>query len=211
MQRSLIDHIVVTSPTLDAGAKFVKKKLGVEPQTGGEHPAMGTHNKLLRLGDDSYLEVIAANPAMPSPGRPRWFALDRLSAAAAPSLAAWVVRVGDIHAVQAVVEESLGVVEPMSRGDLNWLITIPAEGLVPLDGVAPALIEWRTPQLPARGLPDAGLRLLGLNLYHPDPQRVGRMLAELGLDGPVSFFSLPEGQPPYLRARISTPHGIRDL
>lgn len=48
---------------------------------------MGTHNLMLRLGDSSYLEIIAINPAAPAPGRPRWFALDRLAGDGSPRLA----------------------------------------------------------------------------------------------------------------------------
>jgi hypothetical protein len=33
--------------------------LGIGPQEGGEHAAQGTHNRVLRLGECCYLEVIA--------------------------------------------------------------------------------------------------------------------------------------------------------
>ena len=78
MSRSLLDHITVTTFSLEAGTAFVSKALGVSPQPGGEHPRMGTHNFLLRLGDAMFLEVIAPNPAAPAPSRPRWFGLDKL-------------------------------------------------------------------------------------------------------------------------------------
>jgi hypothetical protein len=39
---------------------------------------MGTHNRLLKLGEGFYLELIAIDPQAPPPGRPRWFGLDRL-------------------------------------------------------------------------------------------------------------------------------------
>lgn len=71
-----IDHITITAPSLAAGAEFVSQTLGVLPQVGGEHPRMGTHNLLLRLGDALFLEVISPNPLVPAPARPRWFALD---------------------------------------------------------------------------------------------------------------------------------------
>src|SRR5690606_18671603 len=99
--RSLIDHLVVTAPDLDTGAAWVKSLLGVEPVPGGGHAAMGTHNRLLKLGPSSYLEVIAVNPAAPAPTRPRWFALDELEPGEPPRLATWVVRTTDIEAAQA--------------------------------------------------------------------------------------------------------------
>jgi len=41
MNQSYLDHITITAPTLEAGAKLVEKVLGVTPQKGGEHPKMG--------------------------------------------------------------------------------------------------------------------------------------------------------------------------
>ena len=78
---SRIDHIAVTAPSLALGAAWLEQVLGVAPQPGGEHPLMGTHNVLLRLGDDVYLEVIAADPRAAAPARPRWFGLDALEPA----------------------------------------------------------------------------------------------------------------------------------
>src|SRR3989442_15725565 len=123
-----IDHLVVTAPDLAAGAELVRRSLGVTPQPGGEHARMGTHNSLLKLGDSLYLEVIAPNPDAPRPGRPRWFQLDGQEWVSRPRLATWVARTSDLRSTLAAASEPLGAVEPMSRGDLSWLITIPADG-----------------------------------------------------------------------------------
>lgn len=211
MEASRIDHITITSPTLAAGAAYVRQALGVDMQTGGEHPRMGTHNLLLRLGDALFLEVIAVNPNGPSPGRPRWFALDRLAPDALPSLSTWVVRTGDIRTSASACSEPLGDIEPMSRGTLNWLITIPGDGSVPLDGIAPALIEWHTKTHPASRLDDRGLSLRRLELFHPDPDRISRMLASLRLEGPVTVQPISPSTVPHLVAHIDTPNGLRML
>jgi hypothetical protein len=57
-----MDHIIVSAFSLEVGADFIRKSLGVSPQPGGEHPRMATHNLLLRLGDSIFLEIIAPNP-----------------------------------------------------------------------------------------------------------------------------------------------------
>src|SRR5690606_31926871 len=88
--RSHIDHRVVTAPTLEQGAAYVENAVGIVPQVGGEHPRMGTHNLVLRLGADVYLEVIAVNPKALPPDRPRWFELD--GSLRQPRLATWVDR-----------------------------------------------------------------------------------------------------------------------
>lgn len=211
MLRTCLDHIAVVAPTLEAGCAYVHDLLGVAPTGGGEHVPMGTHNRLLRLGEGLYLEVIASNPRAPAPGRPRWFGLDELPAEALPRLGSWVLRSDDIQATAAVSRENLGDVTPMARGAFEWLITIPADGRQPLGGVAPALIEWRVGGHPAERLPDCGLALEGLDIFHPDPAAVERLLASLGFDGPVAVHRLPAGQAPHLAARIATPAGLRRL
>ncbi|MBI5922185.1 MAG: VOC family protein [Betaproteobacteria bacterium] len=206
-----IDHIAVTAPSLGTGAAFVHDVLGVAPQAGGEHPRMGTHNLLLRLGDALFLEVIAPNPSAPAPARPRWFGLDTLGPGSQPALSAWVARTADIHAATAASSEVLGSIEPMSRGALNWLITIPADGSLPLEGIAPVLIEWQTETHPADKLQDCGLSLAKLELFHPESERVSRLLRSLGLENQVSVSVAPNGSMPQLVAHINTPRGLRLL
>jgi len=211
VSRCTLDHITVTSPSLGLGAEFVRQTLGVEMQAGGEHVRMGTHNLLLRLGDAMLLEVIAPNPNAPRPARPRWFGLDKLAPGSMPALTTWVARAKDIRAAHASSSEPLGTVEPMRRGDIDWLITIPADGSVPLDGIAPALIQWQTDIPPAATLQDLGLELIRLDLVHPDPDRVSRLLASIGFEGPVSVSETASGVAPHLRAQIRTPNGPREL
>ncbi len=206
-----VDHITVSAPTLDAGLALVQQVLGVAMQAGGEHPRMGTHNLLLRLGNDAFLEVIAINRQAPAPPRPRWFALDTLHADSPPRLSNWVARTADIAASLAAATEAgelLGPAEPMRRGALDWLITFPADGSLPLGGAAPALIQWHTDTPPARRLPDQGLELQQLVVYHPEAPRVQRLLAALRLVGPVT---VQAGAQPALAAHIRTPQGLRVL
>jgi hypothetical protein len=211
MAACTIDHITITASSLDLGAELVRQCLGVAPQRGGQHPRMGTHNLLLRLGEAMFLEVIAVDPAAAAPTRARWFALDELAAHAEPRLSCWVARTPDIRATAAGACEPLGPVEPMSRGALNWLITIPEDGQPPLGGVGPALIEWPTDVHPASGLQDLGCQLVGFELLHPDPRRVEALLARLAFEPRGVQFAVLEAPHPALRAQIRTPEGLRTL
>jgi len=206
-----IDHLVVTAYSLEAGARFIRQALGVEPQVGGEHPRMGTHNLLVRLGESRYLEVISPNLSMPRPPGRRWFDLDSLVPDSPPRLSAWVVRTGDIHTAVDACSEALGQIEGMSRGALTWAITIPADGRVPLGGVAPALIEWHVETPPAARLPDQGLSLVELDIFHAAPARISRLLASLNLVERISVCKLSAGRCPYLVAKIDTAQGVRQF
>lgn len=213
MPVSHLDHLVITAPSLEAGVEYVCGTLGVTLQAGGEHQRMGTHNYLLKLGDTSYLEVIAIDPKAPRPERSRWFGLDDMQDEQGPRLASWAVRTGDIHAAVAASPVKIGTVEPMSRGDLSWLISIPEDGSLPLDGIAPTLIQWQVETHPARGLRDAGCHLVRLEGVHPAAGQVNRMLAAIGFQGE---FSVVEAGPeqsslPCLVAHIQTPAGLRIL
>jgi hypothetical protein len=207
-----LDHIVITAPDLTAGVELVRHALGVAPEVGGEHPRMGTHNCFLKLGEKVYLEVISANPDASRPGRPRWFQLDQPKSTRTPRLAAWIARTDDIHAAVAASPVSLGNVEPMSRGPLNWLITITEDGSLPLQGVAPMLIQWPSGTHPTSTLRDSGCSLIRLEGFHPEAGKVKSLLESIGFqDENFSVSHLPAGERPYLVAHIQTPAGPRRL
>ena len=211
VQRCRIDHITITAPTLERGAELVARTLGARMPAGGEHPRMGTHNLLLRLGADVFLEVIAVNPAAPRPPRPRWFGLDELRDDSAPRLATWVARTDDIRSTPPDLLETLGPIETMTRGELQWQITIPADGALPLGGAAPALIEWPSSVHPASRMQARGCSLVGFEIFHAEPERVGALLSRLGLADDVRLTALRPGEAPRLRAFIDTPAGVRSL
>ena len=67
-----LDHIVISSESLEDGQTFIEDSLGIKAETGGEHRLFGTHNKLISLGT-SYLEVISISPDLIAERTPRWF------------------------------------------------------------------------------------------------------------------------------------------
>lgn len=212
MSSARIDHITLTAPTLEAGAAYVRQQLCVEMQPGGEHPQMGTHNRLLRLGESMFLEVIAVNPAAKAPNRPRWFALDQMARDAAPRVAAWVAACDDIDAaVAAATPHHFGIVEAMSRGQASWKVTIPVDGSLSMQGVAPSLIQWTAQAHPASRLEDRGCTLVGLVGFHPQAEEIAMMLTAIGFAGDFSVGNSAPGELPRLVARIRTPSGVCTL
>ena len=112
----VLDHLIIAAATLEQGCDYVASGLGVRPQPGGKHVAMGTHNALLRLGPRTYLEVIAIDPAGVAPARPRWFDLDdvrmRAALAEGPRLVHFVARTDDIEALARNPKIDPGPVRP---------------------------------------------------------------------------------------------------
>ena len=108
---------------------------------GGRHALMGTHNRLMALGEETYLEIIAIDPEAPPPARPRWFALDapamRRAWTRGPALVHWVARTDDIDAARRPLRELVGEVLALSRGDYRWRIGVPADGSLPAGGAFP--------------------------------------------------------------------------
>ena len=200
-----LDHIAVTAPALAEGVAHVEAALGVALAGGGEHPLMGTHNRLLSLGE-LYLEVIAPNPAAPPPGRPRWFDLDGFSGP--PRLTHWICRCADLDAELALSPPGAGIALDIRRGDFRWRMAVPDTGRLPLDDSFPALIQWQGSLHPAAALPESGVRLTRLEIAHPQPEALRAALAGR-LDDP-RLHILP-GPVRALRASFDTPHGVRHL
>lgn len=219
-----LDHLVVAAPSLQAGIDWCEHTLGVTPTSGGPHPLMGTHNRVLRLdhagpprsGPPPYLEIIAIDPAvrpLRAPGQKRWFDLDDATlqarlASHGPTLVHWVARVPDAAAgvaTLAVLGLERGAVIAASRatpaGLLQWRITVRDDGQRLFDGALPTLIEWGDTH-PAEHLPDSGLRLRALRCSHPQAQALQGACSALGLDE----LSINAG-PAALIAELDTPRG----
>lgn len=203
--RLALDHLAVTAPDLGSGADHIAAALGVAPGPGGRHADMGTHNRLLSLGDAEYLEAIAPDPEAPPPGRPRFFELDE---ARAPRLAHWIARVDDIEAALAESPVPAGPALSMSRGALAWRLSVPDDGHLPMGGIFPSLIAWPDIPHPAAGMPGTGCRLLELVLEGPGTGLLGPWLARHMDEPRIRLRPAPAFR---LRASIQTPRGIRVL
>jgi hypothetical protein len=206
-----IDHIVIGANSLVEGRNYIYQTLGVYPETGGEHIAMGTHNCLLKLGNSIYLEVIAINRSSVQPDRPHWFGLDKSSPNVKPKLLTWVARTNHIHMAVKKSKIHFGEIEEMKRGDFEWLITVLSDGTTPMDGIAPTLIQWKTHQFPAASLPESGCSLIRIEGYHHKAKMINEDLRSIGFEGVVSLKKSRINNAPYLIAYIQTQKGVVEL
>ncbi|SFN40633.1 Glyoxalase-like domain-containing protein [Bradyrhizobium sp. Rc3b] len=207
-----LDHITVAANDLAEGVAYVETALGIAPPAGGAHPLMGTHNHLLRLSETAFLEVIAPNPSAPAPSRPRWFALDdartRAVLAVSPRLMTWVVSTSDITSALATIPHVAKPAITVTRGHLEWLISVPPDGSMPFDGAFPTVIEWPAGPHPASRMADLGCSLVEFEIRHPEADTIAASLAGF-LDDPRIRFS--HDSAPSFRAVIRTPGGDRQL
>ena len=150
----------------------------------GDTPAKATHNALLGLGPDMYLELIAPDPGQPPPVRARWFGLDALTDS---RLVAWAAKSADLDRRAAAARRAglpLGEVRTGRRElgggrVLSWRLTYPDVHLG--SGLVPFLIDWADSPHPAQAAP-GGVHLLDLRGEHPEPAAIREDVRRLGLE-----------------------------
>jgi hypothetical protein len=209
-----VDHLVVVARSLDEGVAWCEATLGVTPGPGGQHPLMGTHNRLLKIAGAphfprSYLEIIAVDPQAPPPGRARWYALDdaalQASLARGPRLLHWAAgtRNLDMHRWGLIASgfnpgETLTASRDTPAGRLQWRIVVRDDGALLAGGALPTLIEW--PGIhPTDTMADAGVALQRLTLRGL-PAQAAAVLQPRGVQR-------AEGEGPAVEAVLRTPRG----
>ena len=219
-----VDHLVVLAPSLAEGVAWCEATLGVVPGPGGEHPLMGTHNRLIPVNTAAfpraYLEIIAINrEAVPqrAVGAKRWFDLDddalqaRLRAQG-PQLAHWVAQVPDLPQALATLSaqgidrgQVVAASRPTPQGLLRWQISVRDDGQRLLGGCLPTLIQWGDTH-PTQAMADQGVALESLQLTHPEAGTLRQALDAVGL-GAIPVHTGPAR----LQARLRTPRGPVNL
>lgn len=210
-----LDHLVVGALTLQEGVQYIKKQLGIEIPFGGTHRLMGTHNHLLSLEENIFLEIISINPEIPPPGRPRWFGLDdpivKTALAQSPRLLTWVVNTDDMTTLLKQASCSFGIPETITRSSLRWDFGLPTDGRLLAGGFLPYIIKWHTKSHPSKKMMKNGCKLVQLELYHPYPNWLSTILKSISADKLVHIHQVQPNEAPYLCATLQTPSGKKRL
>jgi hypothetical protein len=201
-----IDHLVYACANLERGMDEIEQLLGVRPAPGGRHPDFGTHNALLSLGPETYLEVISRDPdstiSVPS-------ALAELPDDQISRLNTWVLRTEDIDQLAGIANAAgidIGLVQSGSRdapdgSKISWQLT--DHNAMPMGGAIPFLINWGDTPHPASMVPSGG-EIINLTIEHPEVNRVREMLSVLGVD-----IAVVHSQTFKLVAKIQTSDGFK--
>lgn len=211
--RLRLDHLTVIAPTLAEGVAHVRDCLDLDVPFGQRHDYMGSHNHLLQLGDSTYLEIVALDPAGRAPGRPRWFGLDnqnglRVAWDAGRCLRGWVARTDAIDAVIAGREAVFGRKVALPFVDPAFDFAIPDDGSLPLDGALPSIIDRRGKARSMATIADRGATLKSFVLEHPDAEAISRLYSDFSIDCPPEIRLAPALR---YRARIETAAGLKEL
>jgi catechol 2,3-dioxygenase-like lactoylglutathione lyase family enzyme len=140
-----IDHVVYGAGDLDRAAALVRDSLGLTVVGGGRHAGLGTHNRIVPLGD-GYLELLAVADPQEAAGNPFGAQLQRRLAEAGDGLLGWAVEVDDVGSIADRLVLPIMVIE---RDGLTARIT----------GVAEAMASGTLPFFISRdhGIPDPGV------------------------------------------------------
>lgn len=207
-----LDHILVAVGDLDRAAEHLEREHGLTSYAGGNHPAWGTGNRIVPLGD-SYLELIAVVDEQTAAATEvgRWVA-GGASTTGAPI--GWAVRPNDLDATverlgMPAVDGSrerpdgtllrwrmAGIDRALDEPELPWFIEWDDHGTYPgtempvparvvrieLEGRARALADWLGPH----SLPlDVRNGTVGVVAVELDGPRGAVTLRRDGKDGPA--------------------------
>jgi Glyoxalase-like domain len=193
------DHIVIVAHTLTQGIAWCQATLGITPTVGGQHPLMGTHNRIFKIETaaypTAYFEIIAIDPSLPPPAanQARWFGMDNPALQArvrqTPELVHFVASTTTITkncTALAALNEDVGQPVTGSRatpsGELRWQITVRPDGTPQHGGCLPALIQWGEIH-PSHKLPDSGVALLSLSVRTPQADKLRAAYQAIALHG----------------------------
>ena len=203
-----IDHIVLSVPNLKEGILWVEKKLGIRPIYGGQHLTEGTHNALLNLGNECYLELLAIDISNKKINAPRWMGIDLIKK---PAITRWAVKSDNLE--QEIeflknVNPLLGNYKSGSREKsdgsiLRWQLSIPLPE--PKIEVTPFLIDWGNSTHPSTSL-ETQCELVDLKFEHPEPTKIQKVMTNLNLD-----FEIKKGREARISVVIQTEEGMVEL
>ena len=150
-----VDHVVYGTADLDAAAARMQSELGLTAVGGGRHDGLGTHNRIVLLGDGAFIELLAVadrdEAARDALGAALLAAIER-----GDGLLAWAIAVEDIEPEaarlgtpittvgrQGMTARLTGVAESVAEPFLPFFIQHPANRPTPpADATARSAIGW---------------------------------------------------------------------
>ena len=207
MAERKIDHLVFAVADLEEGIANLESKLGVRAVLGGHHASFGTKNALIRLNENMYFEMLAADPQNTEVLPPRWMGVDFLTK---NQITRWAVTSQDLKKDAQILKNyhpDLGQVLNGSRQTpygqlLQWELTKPLPQ--PEVELVPFCIDWSKSEThPSQQLPEMQCELLEIRATHPNPKIFSNIFGKLELNLKIEL-----GQEITIKAIVKCPKGI---
>ncbi len=201
-----IDHIVYTVPDLAAAMDWFEEISGIRPTFGGYHTTQGTKNAVVNLGNQRYLEILAADEENTAIQPPRWMGVDFLEKA---QMTRWSLKSNDLPNDSAILKnyhKEMGRIQGGQRKTtsgnlLTWEMIMPLAA--PQLEVMPFMTDWQNSAVhPTDSMPQQ-CQLIDMQFIHPTPNLLVPTLTKLALD-----LDLVVGETISIKAIIQCPKGI---
>ncbi len=201
-----IDHIVYTVPDLAVAMDWFEEISGIRPDFGGYHTTQGTKNAVINLGNQRYLELLAADEKNTAIQPPRWMGVDFLEKA---QMTRWSLKSNDLSKDSRILKSydpEMGRIEGGQRKTtsgslLTWEMIMPLAA--PQLEVMPFMTDWQNSDVhPTDSMSDQ-CQLIGMKFTHPTPNLLLPTLKDLGLD-----LDLIASETISIKAVIQCPKGV---
>jgi hypothetical protein len=142
-----IDHVIYGTADLDLAAARIDACLGLTVVPGGRHDGLGTHNRIVPLGDGSFIELLAVADPQEARRSPVGAAL-QAAIAQGDGLFGWALAVEDV----GPVAERLGTtISTVGRQGMTARLTGLAESVA--EPALPFFIERAAGRMVGRSAP----------------------------------------------------------
>jgi len=201
-----IDHLVYCVEDLTTARTDFKSKYGLESVIGGKHLKHGTHNALINLGNQCYLEILAIDKENEVDPDHIWMGLNFLQN---EKFTRWALKSDDILFDQSCSMKYDPALSELSEGQrkkpdgavINWQMIRPIS--TPEVEIFPFFLDWSSSHAhPTDDIPISG-QLLSLSLTHPEPSRFETHFKALGID-----LTVTQGVTAKILAKIKTSKGV---
>ena len=144
-----LDHIVFGALTLEEGTELVESLLQAKLSDIGYHRDMGTHNRVIRISGNVYLEVVSIDPQNSNLKNRKWFNLDNSNLQTklkkTPQIIGYVIENNDPN-----IFKYFDPFFEASRDNYKWQFAMPTYKNNIIDneiintGIIPSLISWKS-------------------------------------------------------------------
>ena len=202
-----LDHIVFGSRTLEEGTEFVENILQAKLSDIGYHKDMGTHNRVIRISEKIYLEIVAIDPKRKNLKNRKWFNLDSSNLQSklkkSPQIIGYVIENNDRN-----ITKYYDPFFEASRNRYKWKFAMPTFNNNILDseiiekGIIPSLISWKS-EKPIYQMKENQFELISFEIVLSEKyQQLNNFLKSFGEIEYVSFSMKTKEDPSIFKLKL---------